>query len=102
MIGLRVGIEIVASPHAVAAAMATLPWMSPERISLDEDRSLLLVTTSFDEPDAACAYATRRLRKSASATGLSISILSAESFPPVIDLRAPTNSFPDRESGSHN
>jgi len=87
MIGYRVGIEIGAPRHAVTAVMATLPWMSPEQIVLDDDRCLVMVTTSFAEPDAACAYAVRRVSKSASEVGVSLGILSTESFPPFVDVR---------------
>jgi len=87
MAGLKVGIEVRASTGAVAATMATLPWMSPERIALDDERSLLLLATSFGEADEACAYAERRVRKSADGLGLDLAVLSSEAFPLVIDLR---------------
>ena len=87
MIGFRVGIEIQAPRSAVASLTATLPWMAPERIQLDEDRTLVLLSTSFGDADEACAYAARRVRKSAVGMGLRFAILSAEAFPAVIDLR---------------
>jgi hypothetical protein len=87
MVGLRVGVEVRASSSAVTAAMATLPWMAPERVTLDERRSLLLVATSFGNPDEACTYAERRVRKSAVGLGLDLAVLSTEAFPGVIDLR---------------
>ena len=87
MVGLRVGVEVEASPAAVASMTATLPWMTPEQIPLDGDRSLVLLSTSFDDADEACAYAARRVRKSAVGMGLHVTIVSTEAFPPVIDLR---------------
>jgi hypothetical protein len=87
MAGLRVGVEVRATPGAITATMATLPWMAPERIMLDDSRALVLVATSFDEPGQACAYAQRRVEKSASGLGLDLEILSAEAFPAMIDLR---------------
>jgi hypothetical protein len=94
MAGLRVGVEVLATPGAITATMATLPWMTPERVMLDESRALVLVSTSFDEPGQACDYAQRRVEKSASGLGLDLRILSTEAFPPVIDLR-------DRTSAPH-
>jgi hypothetical protein len=61
--------------------------MTPERISLDRDRALVLVATSFGDPEEACAYAARRVRKSAAGLGLDLTIISTEAFPPVVDLR---------------
>jgi hypothetical protein len=87
MSGLRVGVEIAAPPAAVAATMATLPWMAPERISLDDDRSLLLLCTSFGDADEACAYAERRVQKSAAGIGVDIAVVSSEAYPITIDLR---------------
>jgi hypothetical protein len=86
MVGLRVGVEVRASSGAINAAMATLPWMAPEAIGLDEERSLLLVCTSFSDPTEACAYADRRVRKSANGLGLDLTILSLEAFPLVVNL----------------
>jgi hypothetical protein len=82
MAGLRVGVEIQGPRGAVISAMATLPWMGPERIELDDDRSLVLLTTSFADPDVACAYAERRLRKSLGGMDLDLEVLSTEAFPP--------------------
>lgn len=97
MAGLRVGVEVRASTGAVAATMATLPWMAPERINLDEHRSLLLVATSFGDADEACAYAERRVRKSANGLGLDLAIISSEAYPPVVDLRdGPSDRLDDR------
>lgn len=88
MAGLRVGVEVEAAADAVTATMATLPWMSPERIALDDRRSLILVSTSFGDADEACAYAARRVTKSTIAIGLGVEILSCEAFPKVVDLRS--------------
>ena len=88
MAGRRVGVELRAPMGAVTAAMATLPWMAPERIILDDDRCLLLVSTSFADPGEACAYAERRVRKSATGLGLDLVVLSTEAFPAPADLRA--------------
>lgn len=97
MAGLRVGVEVRASTGAVAATMATLPWMAPERIGLDEQRHLLVVATSFGEAGEACAYAERRVRKSATGLGLDLAILSTEAFPPIVDLRdGPADRLDDR------
>ncbi len=97
--GLRVGVEVRATTGAVTAAMATLPWMAPERIALDERRSLVLLATSFGEPEEACAYAERRVRKSARGLGLEVAILSTEAFPPTVDLRdGPTDAVDDRRA----
>src|SRR5258708_4560299 len=86
---MRVGVEVQATESSVLAAMATLPWMSPERIALDDDRSLVLVHTSFEDADDACSYAERRVRKSGHGMGLDLVVLSAEAYPPtLIDLRA--------------
>jgi hypothetical protein len=90
MIGLRVGVEVEAPRAAVATLTATLPWMAPERIQLDDHRILLLLSTSFDDATEACAYAKRRIRKSAVGMGLDIAIVSTEAFPPTIDLRDST------------
>jgi hypothetical protein len=97
MVGLRVGVEVEAPAPTLAAAMATLPWMAPECIDLDQDRSLLLLSTSFRDPESACGYAMRRVRRSADAIDLPIRIISAEAFPPVIDVRPPHayDSMPD-------
>ena len=98
MAGLRVGVEVEATADTVTAATATLPWMDPERISLSDDRYLVLLGTSFTGAEEACSYAERRLRKSATAMGLDLRILSTEAFPPVIDLR---DQSPDRMSDGH-
>ena len=91
MLGMRVGVEVRATEASVFTAMATLPWMSPERIALDESRSLVLVHTSFQHPDDACAYAERRIKKSAVGMGLELTVLSTEAYPPTtIDLRGHT------------
>lgn len=87
MVGLRIGVEVRATTGAVTAMMATLPWMAPECIVLDHERSLLLMSTSFAIAADACSYAERRIRKSATALGFDIAVLSSEAFPPVIDLR---------------
>ena len=88
MAGLRVGVEVEAVAGAITATMATLPWMSPERIALDDQRSLILLSTSFAEPEEACSYAARRVAKSTIGLGLDVEILSCEAFPNVIDLRS--------------
>ncbi|GAC1314636.1 MAG: hypothetical protein NVSMB12_08290 [Acidimicrobiales bacterium] len=98
MPSLRVGVEVEATADAVTAATATLPWMDPERIALGDDRYLVLLGTSFSDADDACAYAVRRMRKSATGMGLDMHILSAEAFPTVVDLR---DSNPDRMSDRH-
>jgi hypothetical protein len=87
MVGFRVGVELEAHPRIVASMTATLPWMTPEQIQLDDDRSLVVLSTSFDDAAEACAYAERRIRKSAVGMGLDVSIVSSEAFPGVIDLR---------------
>lgn len=99
MAGLRVGVEVEAAADAVAATMATLPWMAPERIALDDQRFLILLTTSFEHADQACAYAERRILKSASGMGIDVAVLSTEAFPNVVDLRAPRS--PGRMTGWH-
>ncbi len=101
MAGLRVGVEVEAPAGAVTATMATLPWMSPERIALDDRRSLILLCTSFDDPAEACAYAARRVTKSTVALGLDVELLSCEAFPEVIDLRSRPlgRGLPDHRSG---
>jgi len=99
MVGLRVGVEVRATTTALTAAMATLPWMAPERILLDEHRSLLLVSTSFADPGEACSYAERRVRKSATGLGLDLIVLSTEAFPAVVDLRGgAADRLDDRQS----
>ena len=85
--GFRVGVEVEAHPTSVASMTATLPWMTPEHIQLDDGRSLILLSTSFANPTEACAYAERRVRKSATGMGLEVAIVSSEAFPPLIDLR---------------
>ena len=90
MAGLRVGVEVEATSVAVTATMATLPWMTPERIALDDRRSLILLSTSFRDAGEACAYAARRVAKSTVSLGLQVEILSCEAFPNVIDLRSRT------------
>jgi hypothetical protein len=97
MVGFLVGVEIVGSPSSVAATMATLPWMAPERIALDDDRSLVLLSTSFAEAEEARAYAERRVLKSASGIGLDLTILSSEAFPAVIDLRVSGGTAPSSD-----
>jgi len=84
---MRVGVEVQGGLADVASAVATLPWMGPERIVLDDDRFLVVVTTSFENGPEACAYAERRLRKSVMALGLEVDVLSTEAYPEVIDLR---------------
>ena len=98
MPGLRVGVEVEATADAVTAATATLPWMDPERIALGDDRYLVLLGTSFSDAEEACAYAARRMRKSATGMGLDMRILSTEAFPTVVDLR---DANPDRMSDHH-
>jgi hypothetical protein len=83
-----VGVEVRGSTVDVAATVATLPWMAPERITLDLDRSLVLLSTSFDDRDQACAYAERRLAKSVKSMGVPVEILSSEAFASAIDVRA--------------
>jgi hypothetical protein len=87
MVGLRVGVEIQAPAQDILSAMATLAWMSPERIELDEQRSMVLLSTSFGDAVEACSYAERRIRKSAIGMGLELPILCVDAFPPVLDLR---------------
>ena len=91
MTGLRVGVEIQAPADVVAQAVATLPWMLPETIALDEHRVLLVLATGFEQGADACTYTIRRINKSADGLGLELKILSAESYPPVIDLRERTS-----------
>ena len=81
MAGLKVGIELEGSADAITAAVATVPWMSPERIVLDDRRCLVLLSTSFTDPYDACAYGVRRIRKSVTGIGLAITIHSTEAFP---------------------
>jgi hypothetical protein len=88
MVGLRVGVEVEAPAATVAAAMATLPWLAPEAIALDSQRSLVLVSTSFRDAVEACGYAVRRIQRSSSAIDLPIRIVSAEAFPALVDLRS--------------
>jgi hypothetical protein len=87
MVGLRVGVEIQAPRNDILSTMATVAWMAPERIEFDADRSMVLLTTSFDDAVEACSYAERRIRKSATGMGLTMKILSCEAFPPLLDLR---------------
>jgi hypothetical protein len=87
MIGVRVGVELEGDAPAVASLAATLPWLAPERIQLDENRSLLLLATSFESAGDACDYAERRVRKSIAGMDLEITIESAEAFPGQADLR---------------
>lgn len=98
MAGLRVGVEVEATADAVTAAAATLPWMDPEPIALDDDRFLVLLSTNFSDAEEACGYVTRRVRKSACGMGLDIRIVSTEAFPGIIDIRQPA---PDRMSDGH-
>jgi hypothetical protein len=86
MVGLKVGVEVRASTSAVTAVMTTLPWMSPERIALDGRRCLVLLMTSLSEPEAARAYAERRVQKAATGLGLDLAVVSTEAFPGFIDV----------------
>ncbi len=85
MSGLRVGIEVRAHAAVVASTVATLPWMEPESIALDDRRTLVLLATSLDDSSDACAYAERRIRKSAAGIGVHLDVLSTEAFPPLVD-----------------
>ena len=87
--GLRVGVEVRATAGVVTATLATPPWMTPERISLDSRRWLILVATNIGDPVEACSYAERRVRKAADGLGLDVAVLGSEAFPAVIDLRNP-------------
>lgn len=81
MAGLKVGIELEGSADAITAAVATVPWMRPERIVLDDRRCLVLLSTSFIDPGDACTYGVRRIRKSVTGLGLDVTIRSTEIFP---------------------